>query len=81
MKGLDAVKEGLPAEKTDDLREVLEYLDAMESIKTSSDENAIAAVIEQHHLSREHVPTDKLGFVNVSSTSTTWLCVPEAHPH
>jgi len=51
----DYIQDGLP----DDLRSLLQYLDAVETVKHASIEEGqkVAALIEEYKLVREHVPT------------------------
>jgi hypothetical protein len=44
-------------EKPEELRQVYEYLRAVEMVRSSRDEHQVARLVEEHRLLREHVPT------------------------
>ncbi|XP_041369150.1 60 kDa SS-A/Ro ribonucleoprotein-like [Gigantopelta aegis] len=44
---------------------VLAFLEAVEEVRTSSDENRVMDLIKQHRLVREHMPTELLGSVGL----------------
>lgn len=54
-KGLKAAKEEFK-DPSDDMKKLIEYFDAVESVKHNSDGFAVAMVIEEKNLSKEHVP-------------------------
>lgn len=56
-KGLAAAKEHLTDEKSDELQDVIKYLDAVEKVKRSNDKQEVAHLVQEFQLSHEHVPT------------------------
>lgn len=56
-KGLAAAKEHLTDKKSDELQDVIKYLDAVERVKHSNDEQEVAHLVQEFQLSHEHVPT------------------------
>jgi hypothetical protein len=59
-KGLQAAKtyvEEDGATHTEEARNVIKYLEAVEEVKSSHDEQLVARLVEEHQLVHEHVPT------------------------
>ena len=56
VKGLKAAKEDFGGEKTtSDMQAALAYLDAVERLKTMTDEEAARGLVEQHQLHLQQV--------------------------
>ena len=64
-KGIEGAKNLVVDDSSGDVREILDYLQAVDAVKHSSDDQHIARLVEQHHLTREHVPTPMLQSVEV----------------
>jgi len=60
-KGLTAAKQHLESEPAkevpENLTDVVKYLEAIEKVRHSHDEQEVARLVEEHKLMREHVPT------------------------
>lgn len=60
-KGLTAAKQHLESESAkevpDSLGDIVQYLEAVEKVKHSHDEQEVARLVEEYKLMREHVPT------------------------
>ena len=58
IKGIDQAKSDYAKEKPSEaVKNVLEYLEAVEMLKHSKDDQQAAHLIEKHHLVREQIPT------------------------
>jgi len=57
MASVDKYMEELGDEADDCVKEVFDYLLAVETVKKSQDEHEVARLVEKHRLMREHVPT------------------------
>ncbi|CAF5083786.1 unnamed protein product, partial [Rotaria sp. Silwood1] len=47
------------------IEQLKEFLETVEKVKTSTDENELITAIRQHHLVREHLPTNMLNSKNI----------------
>jgi len=57
MASVDKFMEELGDKADDCVKEVFEYLQAVETVKKSKDEHEVARLVEKYRLMREHVPT------------------------
>lgn len=57
MASVDKYMEELGENADDCVKEVFDYLQAVETVKKSEDEHEVARLIEKHRLMREHIPT------------------------
>jgi len=57
MASVDKYVEELGDKADDCVKEVFNYLQAVETVKKSQDEHEVARLVEQYRLMREHVPT------------------------
>ncbi|KAL3870589.1 hypothetical protein ACJMK2_038638 [Sinanodonta woodiana] len=55
VKGIDAIKKG-QENASDEIKRIISYLDAVHTVKHSTDDTAIAGLIEKHGLGIEHIP-------------------------
>ncbi|KAK3605257.1 hypothetical protein CHS0354_037658 [Potamilus streckersoni] len=55
VKGLDEAKEG-QENASDEIKRIISYLDAVHTVKHSTDDTAVAGLIEKYGLRIEHVP-------------------------
>lgn len=53
-------EEDEPSAKHVTIEQLKDFIETVEKMKTSNDENALAAAIREQHLVREHMPTDML---------------------
>lgn len=75
VKGIDLSKEFyLKEEASDDTWKVFEFLDAVEKVKTMTDEQAVIELVAKHGLVREHIPT------NLLNSETIWRSLLEKMP-
>jgi 60 kDa SS-A/Ro ribonucleoprotein len=56
------------------IEQLREFLDTVEKVKKSTDDNELVAAIKQHHLVREHMPTTML------SSTSIWSALLEKMP-
>lgn len=68
IKGLKVAKSEFDSDGSaiGQLRELIDYLEAVDTLKHSTDEQQVARLIEQHQLSYEHVPSIHLNSFEVS---------------
>jgi len=57
MASVDKYVEELGEKADDCVKEVFDYLQAVETVKKSRDEHQVAGFVENYRLMREHVPT------------------------
>lgn len=58
VKGLAEVKKLYPMDgASGGVKEVLSYLEVVDTVKHSTDEHQVARLVEQHRLQKEHLPT------------------------
>jgi len=57
MASVDKYVEELGDKADDCVKEVFDYLHAVETVKKSHDEHEVARLVENYRLMREHVPT------------------------
>jgi len=57
MASVDKYMEELGDNADDCVRDVFEYLQAVETAKKSHDEQEVARLVEKYRLMREHIPT------------------------
>ncbi|KAI8518517.1 60 kDa SS-A/Ro ribonucleoprotein [Branchiostoma belcheri] len=61
VKGFESAEKEFDKEDApDDVKNVLTFLRAVEDVKNMRDESAVAGLVEQHRLAREHIPTQLL---------------------
>ncbi|XP_066293581.1 RNA-binding protein RO60-like [Branchiostoma lanceolatum] len=61
VKGFEsAEKEFDKEDASDDVKNVLTFLRAVEDVKNMRDEGSVAGLVEQHKLAKEHIPTQLL---------------------
>jgi len=57
MASVDKYMEELGENADDCVKEVFDYLQAVETVKKSEDEHEVARLVEKYRLMREHIPT------------------------
>jgi len=57
MASVEKFMEELGDKASDCVKEVYDYVQAVETVKKSKDEHEVARLVERHHLMWEHVPT------------------------
>lgn len=62
------------AKKFVTIEQLKEFIDTVEKVKLSKDENELIAAIRQHHLVREHMPT------NMLNSKAIWAVLLEKMP-
>lgn len=66
--------EGESNKKLVTIEQLKEFLEIVEKVKKSTDDNELVAAIKQHHLVREHMPT------NMLNSTTIWSALLENMP-
>ena len=56
------------------IEQLKEFLETVEKVKTSTDDNELVAAIKQHNLVREHMPT------NMLNSTAIWSALLEKMP-
>lgn len=67
-------EEGESSKKLVTIEQLKEFLETVEKVKKSTDDNELVAAIKQHRLVREHMPTGML------SSTTVWSALLENMP-
>ncbi|XP_014791184.1 RNA-binding protein RO60 [Octopus bimaculoides] len=78
IKGLKVAKAEFDSDgnATGQLRELLDYLEAVDTLKHSTDDQQVARLVEQHQLSYEHIPSVHLNSSEVWNTLAYRLPLP-----
>lgn len=71
IKGLKVTKAEFDSDgnATGQLRELLDYLEAVDTLKHSTDDQQVARLVEQHQLSYEHIPSIHLNSSEVRTAT------------
>lgn len=64
---MDDEEEEASSKKLVTIEQLKEFLETVEKAKKSTDDNELVAAIRQHHLVREHMPTNMLNSVTIWS--------------
>jgi len=76
MASVDKYLEELGDNADDCVREVFDYLQAVEAVKRSRDEQEVARLVEKYRLMREHVPTWMMKSKEVFHLICLMCCLP-----
>lgn len=71
MKGLAKAKEETK-DMSEELTRAAEFLEAIDTVKHSTDEHVVAQLVEKHHLCQDHIPTWMQNSKEVSEMFILW---------